>query len=89
MVYVRAFSKIPRSVSRTTGLRIVKKVEGRSRHRIALASGVVRLCPLAPVIKGRAPRDVNCDNALDRYAEFYLNKYRNIDDYMFMCSNEL
>lgn len=89
MVFVRAFTKIPSSAGKTTGLLSVKKLDGRRKHRLVLASNVVRLCPLAPIIRGRAPRDVNCNNVLDRYNDFYLNKYRNIDDYMFMCSDNL
>lgn len=89
MVYVRAFSKIPHTTSRTTGLPIVKKLDARRQHRLALASDVVRVCPLAPVIHGRALRDVSSNNVLDRYNEFYLNKYRNIDDFMFLYSDNL
>lgn len=89
MVYVCGFSKIPRSAGKTTGLRSVKKLDGRRQHRIALASDILRLCPLAPVMRGRALRDVDCDNVFDRYDDFYLNKYRNIDDFMFMYSDDL
>ncbi|KAG8701101.1 hypothetical protein FRC09_005560 [Ceratobasidium sp. 395] len=42
-----------------------------------------------PVIHGPAPRDVHRDNVLDRFSDFYLNRFRNIDDYMFMYSNAL
>lgn len=89
MLFVRAFNKIPSSAGKTTGLLTVKKLEGRRKHRILMAANIVRLCPLAPVIRGKAPRDVNCDNALERYDSFYLNKYRNIDDFMFMYSDNL
>jgi hypothetical protein len=54
-----------------------------------MACNIVRLCPLSPIIRGRAPRDVDCNNVLDRYSEFYLNKYRNMDDYIFMSSHNL
>ena len=89
MVFVRAFSKIPPSAGKITGLLSVKKLDARRKHRLVLASNVVRLCPLAPVIRGSAPRDVDCDNVLDRYDDFYLNKYRNVDDYMLMYSDNL
>lgn len=89
MVYVRAFSKIPHSAGKATGLMSVKKLETRRQHRMVLGSNIVRICPLAPNIRGSAPRDVDCDNVLDRYDEFYLNKYRNIDDFMFMYSNNI
>lgn len=89
MVYIHAFSDVSRSACRTTGLLSVKKLAGQRRHRLILASEIVRLCPLAPIIRGRAARDVDCNNVLDRYSEFYLNKYRNIDDYMFLYSDNL
>lgn len=89
MAFVRAFSKIPSSANKTTGLLTIKQLDAQRRYRILLASDIVRLCPLAPVIHGKALRDVDCDNMLDRYSEFYLNKYRNIDDYMFMYSDAL
>lgn len=89
MMYVRAFSKIPHSAGKMTGLLAVKKRDGQRQNRIILAANIVRLCPLAPIIRGRAPQDVDCDNVLDRYSDFYLNKYHNIDNFMFMYSNNL
>ena len=89
MAYVQAFSQIPRSADKINGLLMVKKRDGRRMHRIVLASDIVRLSPLAPVICGSAPQDVDCDNVLDRYSDFCLNKYRNIDDFMFMYSNNI
>jgi hypothetical protein len=84
MAYVDTFSKIPQSACRTTGMLKVKKADGRRQHTIVLASEIVRLCPLAPVIDGSAPRNVDFNTVLDRYDCFYLNKYRNLDDYVFM-----
>ncbi|KAB5589642.1 hypothetical protein CTheo_6915 [Ceratobasidium theobromae] len=40
MVYTRAFSRIPQSACRVTGLLSVKKVDGRRQHRIVLASDI-------------------------------------------------
>ncbi|KAG9084396.1 hypothetical protein FS749_005263 [Ceratobasidium sp. UAMH 11750] len=60
------------------------ETDGRKQYRIVPASEILRLCPLAPVIHGPAPLDVNRDNVLERFTTFYLNKYRNVDDYMFM-----
>jgi hypothetical protein len=84
MVYVRVFTKIPQSACRTTGLCKVKKADGQRQYRLVPATDLVRICPLSPIILGRAQRDVNCDNMLERYTDLYLNKYRNIEDYTFM-----
>ncbi|KAG8702415.1 hypothetical protein FRC08_003497 [Ceratobasidium sp. 394] len=89
MAYLHAFSIIPRSACKITGLLTVSKVDGQNKHRLVLASGIVRLCPSAPVIHGCAPRDVDRHNVLERFSRFYLNKYRSIDDYIFMCSDIL
>ncbi|KAG9083593.1 hypothetical protein FRC07_013868 [Ceratobasidium sp. 392] len=87
LVYLRSFSKIPESSCRVTGLKTVKKFEGRKRHVLVPATDIVRLCPLAPVIDGRGPGDINRDEVYDRFSTFYLNKYRNIDDFIFMFSD--
>ncbi|KAG8705804.1 hypothetical protein FRC09_002747 [Ceratobasidium sp. 395] len=89
MAFVHTFTKISRSANRTTGLLTVSKTIGRWKHRIILASEVVRSCPLAPVMRGAALRDVNRDNVLERYSDFYLNKYRSVDDFIFMYSDML
>ncbi|KAG9121596.1 hypothetical protein FRC07_002390 [Ceratobasidium sp. 392] len=89
MAYVHAFSKIPRSACKATGLLTVRKADTHWHHRIVLASEIVRLCPLAPIIHGRAPRDVDRNNVLEHFAEFYLNKYRNMEDYRFIYANAL
>lgn len=89
MAYVHAFSRIPQSGDKTTGLLRVSKADGRWQHRVVMVSDIVWLCPLAPIIRGPAARDVNRDNVLERYSDFYLNKYRNIDDYIFMSSYSL
>lgn len=72
-----------------TGMLTVNKADGRKRYQMIAASDIVRLCPLSPVIHGRAPLDVNRDNVLEHFSNFYLNKYRNIDDYIFMSSDAL
>jgi hypothetical protein len=87
MVYVQSFGKIPQAACGKTGLLAVKKVGLHRQHKLMPASDVVRLCPLAPVIQGNAPRDVDRDGALDRFSTFYLNNYRNIDDFIFMFSD--
>jgi hypothetical protein len=84
MAYLHSFSSIPRSGGRFTRLLTVNKNEGQSRHRIVPVSQLLRLCPLAPVIQGQAARDVDRDNILERCTQFYLNKYRNLDDYLFL-----
>jgi hypothetical protein len=89
MVYVRAFSRVPCSACKNTGMLEVSKGDGRWQYRMFPASQVVRLCPLAPVIRGRAARDIDRDNVLERYTDFYLNKYRNLDDYMFISADIL
>jgi hypothetical protein len=67
----------------------VSKAGGCWQHQMLPASQVVRLCPLAPVIRGHAARDVNHNNILEHYTDFYLNKYQNLDDYMFISENIL
>jgi hypothetical protein len=89
MAYMHGFSKIPLLGGRYTRLLTVNKNEGPRQHRVIPVSQVLRLCPLAPVIRGKAARDVNRDNVLERYTQFYLNKYRTIDDYLFMSPDIL
>ncbi|KAG8723018.1 hypothetical protein FRC09_005099 [Ceratobasidium sp. 395] len=89
MTYVRTFTKIPPSACRISGLLKVSKTDGRWQHRIVLASEIVRLCPLAPIMRGPAPRDVSRDNVLEHFSDFYLNKYRSMDDFMFIYSDAL
>jgi hypothetical protein len=53
-------------------------------HRVVLLSQILRLCLLAPVIRRKAAHGVNRDTVLEWYMQFYLNKYQNLDDYLFM-----
>jgi hypothetical protein len=71
-----------------TGLFEVNRA-GRHSNNVIFASQIVRLCPLSPIIRGIADRDADRDNVLERYESFYVNKYRNIQDYTFIHMNRL
>jgi hypothetical protein len=89
MAYVQRFSQIPVMPSGVSGFYGVKKASDRGAHRyeVIAASQIARPCPLSPQIKGPGIRGVDNSQSLDRYIEFYINKYRTPHDFLFLHSS--
>lgn len=83
MAYVERFTAISKQRSGNSGFHTVGKsrVLGRTRYECVFLEQVIRPCPLSPIIKGAAKRDVEGHDSLSHYDSFYINKYRNPRDY--------
>jgi hypothetical protein len=63
---------------------IVKKLlcsNGEHRGEIIAAHLIWQLCPLMPVIIGKADQAVTPTSTIGHYNAFYLNKYHNVDQH--------
>lgn len=84
MAYIRRFGKIPHQPSQPTGMYIVKKetrANGQPFGRVIMASQILRISPLAPVIEGVANRSVNANTSLSFYDSFFINKYHSHEEF--------
>jgi hypothetical protein len=89
MAYVQRFTQIPHVPSGVSGFYGVAKAKNRGlfRYEAIAASQIARPCPLSPQIKGPAIRGVEGCQSLDRYVDFYINKYRTPHDFLFIHSS--
>lgn len=83
LAYVERFTKVSKAASSISGFHAVAKSQilGHRRYDCILLDQVVRPCPLAPIIKGPAARDVEGHRSLEHYQHFYINKYQNPHNY--------
>lgn len=87
MAYINELSNPSDRFDRCSGMHIVHKVTGRNnvqRARLIPARNIVQLCPLAPVIQGKADRTVKSTTSLAHYQSFYVNKYHDVEEHQFM-----
>jgi hypothetical protein len=86
MAYIELFSAISQQSSATSGFHMVAKsmAFGHPRYQCIFLDQVIRPCLLSPIINGPAVQGVEGHDSLDHYYRFYINKYRNPNDYMWM-----
>ncbi|CAE6342667.1 unnamed protein product [Rhizoctonia solani] len=87
LAYIRRFTKIPHHPDAETGMYLVKKdrrTNGELFGRVIEARQIVRVCPLAPVIRGAANRKITPETSFSFYESFYINKYHSheVFDYL-------
>ncbi|CAE6462058.1 unnamed protein product [Rhizoctonia solani] len=78
LAYVHRFTRIPQQPDAETGMYLVKKdrrTNGRLFGRVIEARQIVRVCPLAPVIREAANRQITPKTSFAFYEAFYINKY--------------
>ncbi|KAG8732995.1 hypothetical protein FRC11_009448 [Ceratobasidium sp. 423] len=90
LAYVQRFTSIPRRPGGPSGFFKVRKSRvggGMSHYEIIDTVQIAWACPLAPVIKEQALRDVQGHQSLERYQEFYINGFRTPCDFSFIHSS--
>ncbi|QRV99076.1 hypothetical protein RhiJN_27095 [Ceratobasidium sp. AG-Ba] len=90
MAYVQRFSPIPKRATGVSGFYAVSRLQdqtGQGRYEVIAVSQIARPCPLSPQIKGSAIRGVEGQQSFDCYSQFYINKYRNPNDFLFINSS--
>jgi hypothetical protein len=87
MAYIHLPTNAPSTPSPVAGLYGVRKctrAQNEPQYIVIRADQIVRPCPLLPIIKGPANRNLTNSNALSYYQQFYINKYRHPREFAFL-----